>query len=127
MSTGHLLLLQPAVHVQGAGRGRFPECLVNVDTRAWFTLSSTGRVDDDDGADDGADDDLTQGPGSPSLLQVELMMMKTVMLMMMLQLSHKGYDHLPFFMHSQQMLVAWEEQLIAALFQCVFLFAKCGF
>ena len=32
------------------------------------------------------------------------MMMKTVMLMMMLQLSHKGYDHLPFFMHSQQML-----------------------
>ena len=126
MLPGHLLLLQPAVHVQGAGRGRFPECLVNVDTRAWFTLSSTGRVDDDDGADDGADDDLTQGPGSPSLLQVELMMMITVMLMMMLQLSHKGY-HLPFFMHSQQMLVAWEEQLIAALFQCVFLFAKCGF
>ena len=57
--TGHLLLLQPAVHVQGAGRGRFPKCLVNVDTRAWFTIPSTGGVDDDDGADDGADDDLT--------------------------------------------------------------------
>ena len=61
MSTGHLLLLQPAVHVQGAGRGRFPECLVNVDTRAWFTLTSTGRVVDDD---DDADDDLTLGLGT---------------------------------------------------------------
>ena len=86
------------MHLQGAGRGRFPECLVNVDTRAWFTLSSTGGVDDDVD-DDGADDDLTQGPGSPFLLQVELIMMKT---MIMLQLSHKGYD-LPFFMHSQML------------------------
>ena len=55
------------MHVQGAGRGRFPECLVNVDTRAWFTLTSTGGVDDD------ADDDattLTQGL-SPSLLRAQ--------------------------------------------------------
>ena len=62
MLPGHLLLLQPAVHVQGAGRGRFSECLVNVDTRAWFTLTSTGGVDDDENGD--ADDDattLTQG------------------------------------------------------------------
>ena len=47
------------MHVQGAGRGRFPKCLVNVDTRAWFTLTSAGTFYDDDGADDGADDDLT--------------------------------------------------------------------
>ena len=106
------------MHVQGAGRGRFPECLVNVDTRAWFTLTSTGRVDYDDGADDGADDDLTQGPGSPSLLQVELMMM----LMMMQQPSHKGY-HLPFFVHSQML---GKINLLLPYFSA-FHFAKCGF
>ena len=80
------------MHLQGAGRGRLPECLVNVDTRAWFTLTSTGGVDND------ADDDattLTQGL-SPSLL------------------------------HAQS-ADAWKEQLISALCQCVFLFAKCGF